>query len=201
MAIAVALMLASSLIWPHWMAEWVAVLSGYHLHAPPTLMKVLLGPHVPTFVSTIIIRVLLVVAVGIAWLNRQAAAETYTFWFTLTVLLAMTAITLLHEQAVYDQIILIPGILFLLRARSTARIPKALWYLGFILLVWPFVAAFSLLLVRPLLSPAVFYAPSVINLPVLNEVTLPFAVLALLAWHWKTSLLKHVPIAAAQNEN
>lgn len=178
-AIAVWLMAASLWIWPHWVTEWVAVLFGYQQYAPPPLVKVLLGSHVPNYVGDIIIAVLLVVGVAVAWANRHASPETDKFWFTVSLLLGITAIALLPEQAIYDETILVPGILILVRARPTARIPQVLWYVVAILLFWPFVAAFLLLIVRPVLSPAVLYAP------VVNEVALPFAVLAMLLWKWK----------------
>lgn len=189
------LLLLSSLTWPHWISGWIAVLSGYHLHAPPTLVQVLLGPRVPEFVSTMIITILIAASVWVAWVNRNAAADTYKFWFTLSFVLAMTAVTLFHEQAIYDQIILIPGILLLLRDRSKLRIPLILWYVAAILLIWPFIAAFLLMVVRPVLSPAVLYAP------VVSEVALPFAVLALLGWAWRSNaiLQKKIQVAATQN--
>jgi Glycosyltransferase family 87 len=180
--VALVMMIASSWLWPHWVRDWITVLFGYHLYAPPALVKVLLGPHVPDLVGTMIITVLLAVGIWTAWRHRRACADSFAFWFTFSLLLAITTVALLPGQAIYDHAVLIPGILILLRGRSTARIPAVLWHVGAVLLLWPFLAASWLLVVRPVLSPAVLYAP------VANEVALPFAVLALLAWNCKTNM-------------
>jgi hypothetical protein len=157
-------------------------------------VQVLLGPLVPDFVGTIIITILIAVSIWAAWANRNAAADSYKFWFTLSFVLAMTTVALFHEQAIYDQIILIPGILLLLRDRSKFRIPQILWYAVAILLIWPFIAAFSLMVLHPVLSSAVLYTP------VASEVALPFAVLASLGWAWRsnTTMQKKIQFAATQ---
>jgi hypothetical protein len=187
-----ALMAASFFVWPDWIRQWMAVLFGYHVYAPPPLVKVLLGRNIPNYIGSALIAALLAVAIFAAWRSRHFGAETPAFWFLLAFLLAITAITVLPGQAIYDHIILIPGILLLLRGRSTARIPLALWCVGATLLVWPFLAAFLLLIRRPLLSfapPAVFYAPAA------PEAALPFAVLAMLAWTWKSGSAIFKPLA------
>ena len=96
---------------------WIAVLLGYHNYAMPPLVSMLLGPRVPKYVASVVIVFLLAVGLVIAWRNRRAVQDSLRFWFTLALLLAITTITLLPGQAIYDHIILIPGILLVLRYR------------------------------------------------------------------------------------
>jgi hypothetical protein len=183
------LMIASLAIWPRWVEPWARVLLGYHHYAMPPLVNILLGSSFPKFVGPILIAFILIVGAWMAWKNRSASENSATFWFTLSLLLAITTITLLPGQAMYDHIILIPGILLILRhrreLRNAGRVPRALLLAGALVLAWPWIAAFVLLFIRWWLSPDVFYAIPVFALPVRTAASLPFAVLALLAWTWK----------------
>ncbi len=184
-----ALMIGSLAIWPHWIVEWISVLLGYHNYAMPPLINVLLGPSVPRYIAPALIAALVALATGIAWRNRRATQDSARFWFTLSVVLAITTITLLPGQAIYDHIILIPGILLILRySRELAkagRIGRALLLAGGLVLAWPWISAFVLLVIRPWLSSQTFYAVPVFALPMRTAASLPFAVLVLLAWTWK----------------
>lgn len=184
-----ALMICSVAVWPHWIGQWIRVLLGYHNYAMPPLINILLGPSVPGFIAPALIAVIVALAIGIAWRNRRAAQDSSRFWFTLSVVLAITTITLLPGQAIYDHLILIPGILLLLRySRELAkvgRIGRALLVAGALVLAWPWVSAFVLLIIRPWLSPDTFYAVPIFALPMRTAASLPFAVVVLLAWTWK----------------
>jgi hypothetical protein len=102
----------------------------------------------------------------------------------LSLLLAITSVALLPGQAIYDHVILIPGILLLLRhwrgLRDAGRVPRTLLVLGTIVLFWPWVAAFAVIVVRPWLTPGHFDSTAVFSLPIRTAASLPFAVLALL---------------------
>lgn len=184
-----ALMICSVAVWPHWIGQWIRVLLGYHNYAMPPLINILLGPSVPGYIAPALIAVIGALAIGIAWRNRRAAQDSSRFWFTLSVVLAITTITLLPGQAIYDHLILIPGILLLLRySRELAkvgRIGRALLVAGALVLAWPWVSAFVLLIIRPWLSPDTFYAVPIFALPMRTAASLPFAVVVLLAWTWK----------------
>jgi Glycosyltransferase family 87 len=183
------LMIGSLWIWPHWVGEWIGVLAGYHHYGKPPLVTLLLGPSFPKYTGPIIIAIILAVGLLLGWRNRRSGQETAIFWFTLSLLLAIDTITLLPGQAMYDHIILIPGILLLIRdrakLRAKGRIPQILLGLGALLLFWPWFAAFALLVLRPLFPPVVFYSTAVFALPIRNAASLPFAVVALLAWNWR----------------
>ena len=182
-----ALMLGSLWIWPHWVEDWVKVLLGYHHYAMPPLVNILLGSTFPKYTAPFIIAVILAVGASLAWKNRHATHDSLTFWFTLSLMLAITTITLLPGQAVYDHIILIPGILLIVRYRRdmqhAGRVPRALLLAGALVVIWPWVSAFVLLLLRRWMSPDASFA--ILALPIRTAASLPFAVLALLGWTWK----------------
>jgi hypothetical protein len=201
LAVILAMMTGSLLMWPHWIAEWIRVLLGYHSYALPPLINVLLGSAVPKYTAPLVIAVILAVALFIAWEYRRAAQDSTPFWFTLSLLLAITTITLLPGQAIYDHGILIPGILLILRSRRelthAGPIARALLLAGVLVVIWPWVSAFVLLVLHRWLLPETFYAVRIFALPMRTAASLPFAVLALLAWTWKIIRLSNATMGAA----
>jgi len=104
------LLIAASLaVWPRWIQSWVSVMIGYPRYSTPPLAKELLGSSLGNHVGTPLIALLLIAALVIAWRGRAAAAGSYEFWLTLSILLSLTTITLLPGQSVCDHIILLPG--------------------------------------------------------------------------------------------
>ena len=176
------LLLASWWIWPNWILEWLHILFGYHRYAMPPLIAVLFG-------STHLVRVITAGLLGfnafVAWRNRRAPADSIGFWTTLSLTLAVTSVTILPGQAVYDHIILIPGILVLWRHWREIRAASSL--AGAVLLVctatlfWPWFAAFVLIVSRPL-APSVCSSYAIFTTPIRTAASLPFLVLALLMY-------------------
>ncbi len=181
---AMSLLIGTSLaVWPHWLHSWIKVVQAYPQYATPPLARELLGPTLGLHAGTIVIVILLIAALSLAWRGRAATAGSYEFWLTLSLLLSVTAITLLPGLSVYDQVILLPGILLLARDgknTSSSRIFQALLAIGAAILVWPWVASFTLIALRPLLSPDVFNSKAVFALPLRTAAPFPFVVLALL---------------------
>ncbi len=186
LAVTICLMAGSVWIWPRWVAQWISILLGYHRYAMPPLISMLLGPRTNAYVGPVIIAGLLVASLVVAWRNRNAAPDSPNFWLTLSLLLAVTSVALLPGQAIYDHIILIPGILLLLRSRrelrEAGRVSRAMLSAGALVLFWPWFSAFALLAVRPWIGDRVFFSTAVFTLPIRTAASLPFAVLALLAW-------------------
>ena len=186
------LMIGSLWIWPHWVGEWIAVLRGYRSYARPALVNLVLGSTFPKYTAAIVIALVLIVSLVLMWKARQFDQRAAKFWFVLSLLLALTTITLLPGQAMYDHFILIPGILLVLRHRAQFHakgpVPRILLLIGAVVLFWPWFSSFVLLVLRPLLSPEVFYSIPVFALPIRNVASLPFAVIALLAWNWTSGV-------------
>jgi hypothetical protein len=186
-----ALLIGTSLVaLPHWIQSWTHTVLAYrHYTRPPLVTEVLtspLGPHLSAPATFVLTAASIILAMILAWRNRAAAFGSFAFWITLTLLLSITTITILPGQAVYDHLILLPGILLLARYRAELRNaglgPRTLLAVGALVLFWPWVAAFALIVLRPLLAPAYFNSPAFFSLPIRTAASLPLAVLALLAW-------------------
>ncbi len=186
---------ASLWIWPHWIGQWMRVLLGYHLYAMPPLVTLLPGTTMGGYIGPAATAILLVVGARLAWRGRRVSAEAASFWLILSLLLAITSVTLLPGQAIYDHVILLPGIFLLLqhwrKLRNAGRVPRMLTAIGAIVLFWPWAAAFALIMLRPWLTPALFGSTAVFALPIRTTASLPFAVLALLAYAMKINLTRH----------
>jgi hypothetical protein len=186
---------ASTWIWPHWMEQWLKVLLGYHRYAMPPLVTVLLGASLGTYFGPVAIVTLIGVSAVLAWRNRRASLESLHFWLVLSLLLAITSVTILPGQAIYDDVILFPGIFLLLRyrreLRDRGRISRVLLSVGSAVLFWPWAAAFVLILMHPWLTPAVFESTAVFSLPIRTAASVPFAVVVLLAYATRINLVEN----------
>lgn len=174
---------ASLWIWPRWLGQWLNVLLGYHRYATPPLVTLLPGPQLGPYVGPAAILILLGLSAALAWKKRRARPESLDFWLTLSLLLAITSVSLLPGQAIYDHVILLPGIFLLLRYRcelqSAGRISRVLLAVSALILLWPWAAAFGVVAVR-WLAPSLLESNAVFALPIRTAASLPFAVLALL---------------------
>ena len=183
---------ASLWIWPRWITQWTRVLLGYHRYATPPLVSLLPGAALGAYFGPMAIGGLVGVGIWLAWRSRRASLDSPDFWLTLSLLLAVTSIALLPGQAIYDHVILIPGILLLLRhwraLRDAGRVPRTLLELGAIVLFWPWVAALAVIVLRPWLTPGHFESTAVFSLPIRTAASLPFAVLALLVCAMRINL-------------
>jgi hypothetical protein len=191
---------ASLAVWPRWIESWGRVVLGYHRYATPPLASVLPGSSLGAYCGAVLIAVALLTAPALVWRSRAAAAASYEFWLTLSLLLAITTITILPGQSVFDHVILLPGI-FLLASRKqpggSSPIFRALLVVGMAVLLWPWVAALGLIGLRPFLSPERFYSQAVFALPLRTAAAFPFVVLGLLALAWCRLSIRRGKLAAA----
>lgn len=196
---------ASLAIFPHWIQSWTHTVLAYrHYTRPPLVTEVLTSPLGPRWAGPATLALTgaaIIIAILLAWRNRAAAFGSFAFWFTLSLLLSITTIFILPGQAIYDHLILLPGILLLARYRSALRdagaVPRLLLSIGGLVLFWPWIAAFMLIVLRPWLSPELFNSTVVSSLPIRTAASLPFAVLALLAWSLRVNSAKNQPAAEA----
>lgn len=186
-----ALLVGTSLaVLPHWIQSWIHTILAYrHYNPPPLVTQVLtspLGPRLAAPATFVLTTVSIVIAITLVWHNRAAALGSFAFWITLTLLLTITTIVILPGQAIYDHLILLPGIFLLARYRKELRgagpAPRALQSAGVLVVLWPWIASFALIVVHPWLSPATFNSTAILSLPIRTAASLPFVVLALLAW-------------------
>jgi hypothetical protein len=187
------LMVTSLLVWPHWIQSWVSVIRGYPNYSMPPLASEILGQTLGSRVGAFVIALLLVVALVIAWCGRHAAAGSYEFWLTFCAQVALTTITLVPGQSVCDHIIMLPAILLLAfrkHLRDEIRLFRLLFTTCIALVLWQWVAAAGLILVRPFLAQDVFYSKAVLALPLRTTAVLPFVVIGLLALAYRYALAK-----------
>jgi len=133
---------ASLAVMPHWIQSWMHTILAYrHYTRPPLVTEVLtspLGPRLSGLATLVLTAASIIIAAVLAWRNRAAAYGSFAFWTTLTLLLSITTITILPGQAIYDHLILLPGILLLVRygseLRNAGRVPRALLVIGALVL-------------------------------------------------------------------
>src|SRR5271165_1937908 len=175
------------MVWPHWIQSWIGALNAYHQYArPPLVSEVLAAPLGAQAGSPEIYGItaaLVIFCLWLIWRGRRALADSAQFWFTLALLLAVTTVILLPGQAVYDDILLLPGVLLVACCWRTLRAdwaPKTLLAIGTGLLLWPGTASLTLIVLRPMLTPELFYSNAVFSLPLRSAAAFPFVVLGIL---------------------
>jgi hypothetical protein len=174
----------SLLVWPHWIFEWLHTISEYGTYAPPPLLTYSLGPVVGPKLGPPLIVVLLGAALILIWKMRHQPAGSQHFSLTVSLLLAITSITLLPGQAVHDHVVLLPGILLTVCNWRTvsARFFRFVLALATLALFWQWVMMLVLLVLRYVLSPAQFFSDAVMLLPFRATPSVPLAVTAVLGY-------------------
>ncbi len=194
---------ASLMVLPHWIHSWIHTILAYrHYNPPPLLTQVLtspLGPRLAAPATFVLTAASFVIAIAMAWRNRAAAYGSFAFWITLTLLLCITTVVILPGQAVYDHLILLPGILMLVRywneLRGAGPASRALQSAGILVLLWPWIAAFALIVLHPWIAPTTFNSTAILSLPLRTAASFPFVVLALLVWTQRIISAKNPAVA------
>lgn len=176
---------------PHWISSWMGNVFAYHHYtAAPLVTQVLTEPLGQKFSSpaTVVLSAASFILAGIIiWRNRAAELSCAAFNMSLAILLALTTITLLPGQAIYDHAILLPAILLLARQRhkfqNAGPAGQILFGIGALILFWPWCVAVALIVLRPFVSGNVFNSAGVMPLPIRTAASLPFALFALLLWN------------------
>lgn len=182
----------SLLAWPGWIPQWLHVLAGYGNYAPPPLITYSLGPRFGPMLGPALIVVLLAAALILIWRMRNVPAASPEFMLTVSLLLALTSITLLPGQAVYDHVILLPGILLTAwtwrRVAASSRAFVVVLAAGALALFWQWIVAIPLLIIRYFLTPAKFFSAGVLLLPFHAAASVPLAVAAVLGYMMRQSM-------------
>jgi hypothetical protein len=160
---------SSLLVWPHWIPEWLHVVFGYRRYSMPPLVCYLLGNQMGSRLGPLLIAALLVTALALAWRMRHASPTSTEFALTISLLLAVTAITLLPGHAVYDHVVLLPGIILIALSwrdfAGSSRVFRVVLGVTALALFWPWILAPVVIAMRPILSPQLFVA-AVLMLPI-----------------------------------
>jgi hypothetical protein len=177
---------ASLLVWPHWITEWRRILSGYGGYSQPPLITYSLGPSLGPKLGPFLTVTLLAAALILMWKMRKLPVSSPWFALTISLLLALTAITILPGQAVHDHVMLLPGILLIAltwrRWFSSSRTLRIIVAAGALALFWQWITGPFLLVLRYFLPPARFFTNPVLLLPFHAAASLPLAVSATLGY-------------------
>lgn len=174
---------SAQLVCPHWISEWLQIVAGYRHYSTPPLVSYLLGNQMGARLGPFVIAALLLGATALGWRMRNASAGSVEFALASSLLLAVTSITLLPGHAVYDHVVLLPGILliaFSWRGFAKSSLPfRVILGLSALVLLWQWLLAPVAIALRLVLSERVFL-PAVLTLPIRTAASIPFCVLALL---------------------
>jgi hypothetical protein len=116
---------------------------------------------------------------------RMVPASSPRFSLTISLLLALTSITILPGQAVHDHVMLLPGIFLMAwtwRKWSFSRGLVVVVAAGALAVFWQWISAIPLLAIRHFLSPAQFFGNKIWLLPFHAAASVPLAVSAALGY-------------------
>jgi len=177
-AFSAALIGASEVVLRGWIGLWLRALLDYRQYTLPPLLPLVLGPKIGWLVA------LALLALGIAWgwRSRNASASDPNFWLMLSFVLTLTVLALPMGDAIYEHILLVPGLLVIYIHRGQLFQPPgprrwlAVLFVG--VLFWQWVTACGLMIAGSV-APALLASPSAILLPLRLAVPLPFLVVVL----------------------
>jgi hypothetical protein len=121
----------------------------------------------------------------LCWRERQNAAGSESFTLTTTFLLTGTALILPSTIAIYDQFLLLPGVLWLYTHRD--RVLRGSWVFRLLTVTtmaagaWQWFSSSGLVLLH-WISPAFVRTSAVLLLPFRTAASVPFACTALLCF-------------------
>jgi hypothetical protein len=180
-ATGVAMLAVCFWVTPHWIRGWMHALHEYRQLSPAPLAQFVLGRYPGIALSL----ALLVLALALCWHERRQSANSEGFALATTLLLAVTVLILPSTIAIYDQFLLLPGVLWLYTYRvRILRGSRALRLLAVITLAavsWQWIAA-SLLVVLHWISPTATRTSASLLLPYRTAASVPFAIVALIAF-------------------
>jgi len=160
-------------ILPGWIGQFVQGALAYSHYAHPTsVLEVLLSPR--GFVIAAFLLVLILA--HICFRFRSAPPDSPEFAITLALLLAAN-LSVLPLMSPYNQVLLLPGVLILLRSEKQLWVERWLWRLTTVALIWPWITAALVVVLSWLHSPL---AAAWIDVPLYSTLTLPLLVTAAL---------------------
>jgi hypothetical protein len=173
---AAVLSLSAAFISTSWFSQWLHVLLGYGRYSQPSLPIYLFGTQLGKVFSV----VLLGGAAILTWQIRHVQAKSFEFTLSIASLLTIGVVVLLPGQAVYDHILLLPGVLLLLIKDKPALrtgVARVILALTATAIAWQWIAAVAVVAVS-------FFAANLSDtwtlLPIRTAASVPFAVLVCL---------------------
>ena len=175
------LIIVSQLILSGWFIGWWHSLVGYSRYTLPPLTQLVLG----RFLGLIAGLAMLALAGAICWRARRLPAGSAGFSLASCFVLTVTVLLAPTGGAVYDQVILIPAVVWLGFRRAeilkASRPMRVLALVAVVALSWQWLAACGVALAS-VISPGSANSSSVLVFPVRMAAPLPFVILALLSF-------------------
>lgn len=184
---AAALVVGAELLLPGWIQEFRAASAAYYQYTGGgrSVLDVLLSPVAGRAVSALLVTALVMAL----WHWRHAPENSPEFQYSLGLVLA-TTLTVIPMFAPYNQLLLIPVLMLIVRAIrdlwTKSAISRGLTAIAALTILWPWIAAAGLVLANLFLPRT-----SVLKawtLPILTSLAIPITVLALV-WVSRNVLL------------
>lgn len=180
-ATGILIILVATWIVPQWIEGWMRALREYREISPPSLAQFVLGRWAGWIVSA----VLAALSVVLAWRARLEPATSSAFTLATVFLIAATVLTLPSSIAVYDQVLLLPAVLWLHTQRSLilrgSLVFRVLTLIAMAAVAWQWIWSIGLLLLHWIV-PSVTRTSGALLLPFRTESSAPFAITALLCF-------------------
>lgn len=175
------LFLMSELVLPGWFFGWWHSLAGYSRYTLPPLTELVLGK----FLGTAVGLAMLMLAGAIGWRTRRQPAASASFALAVSFVLAVTVILLPTGGAVYDQVVLLPAILWLgargdVIVKSSPPI-RVMALCALIALFWQWFVGCGVT-IASLFWPGLTNNDAVLVFPTRMAAPLPFVVISLLSF-------------------
>ena len=175
------LLVASQVVLPGWFAGWWGSLVSYSRYTLPPLTQLVLGRRLGAVIGL----AMLGLAGAICWNARRQPAGSASFSLAVSFVLSVTVILAPTGGAVYDQIVLLPAIVWLGFRReeilNASRPMRVLALITLVALSWQWVVSCGVALAS-LFSPSWASSPAVLVFPTRMAAPLPFVLLALLSF-------------------
>jgi hypothetical protein len=138
------LVAASEWYLPHWIPRfWRAIHEYQRYTGAMSVMDNLIGAPWSWMLELVAFGA----TIGVCWRERRQAANTASFAFTLSLVLAATVI-LIPTWAPYNQVLLFPSLLVLVKEHLTvwqrSAVNRVLMVITTVLIVWPWISATAL---------------------------------------------------------
>ncbi len=190
-----ALLAGSEYLMPGWIAEFAKAVVAYreYLNHPKSVLLTLTTPAVGLVFSALLLIMLAVVC----WRTRHAPADAGIFGLVFSLVLAVTVVVI-PMTAPYNQVLLLPAVLLILRHRESLwtkhPLMRATCIISGLIVLWPWLATLGL-------TAASFFFPAervqdAWAVPLWTSLAIPVAVLVLLA-----AVLNEVSRAATHDQS
>lgn len=177
----VVLLGACELLLPGWFLGWWQAITGYSRYTLPPLTQLVLGK----WLGMVLEGALLVLTLAVIWRSRREPAGSAHFALSFSWMLSVAVLMEPTGGAVYDQIILLPAVLWLMASRAeilaAPRYVRTISVLTALAMSWFWLLA-AIAALLALAAPAWARTPEVIVFPTRMAAPLPFLIAILLAY-------------------